>query len=418
MVRRELGTGRWDRILMRKMTELSVGETYLEAREEWLATGRVWWAGNSELPDWVANTNHTGRCLCGHNVVYHFEIVNTENGRTECVGSDHINSYLIMRQIAEDLDVEVDTITDEQVAEWIKVRVGSMKEEAWWDANGDNFRMMFNKIKELDLFENVYQGERYYSNDHRIYLNRKTLRKKSRGGSFGNPYYEMGSIVWRWNHPDNAKAQINTTGIPSDRLMQDLSLLFILSDGKIKEMEKTKASLEEKKAETIQWRREQQELRLIRTAEIEEKVRLDQIKWEEGRPARDKIAHERQVEFEKEKQIAIKAKLIRNTIFLEKEPNESFSNRCGLYNIPVFNADFAVTDWESSFLADVKRTLSVEKGKVTLTNHQMLKLREILNDSPTEKQLQYLNDLGYTGEVSTKLSASRKINELKENDER
>ena len=113
-----------------------------------MATGQVWWAGNGEMPNWVANaSNGAGNCLCGHNVVYHFEIVNTENGTTECVGSDHINSYLIMRQIAEDMNVEVDTITDEQVQEWIKVRVGSMKEEAWWAENGDNFRMMFNKIK-------------------------------------------------------------------------------------------------------------------------------------------------------------------------------------------------------------------------------------------------------------------------------
>ena len=48
----------------------------------------------------------------------------------------------------------------------------------------------------------------------------------------------------------------------------------------------------------------------------------------------------------------------------------------------------------------------------------MGKLRELLQNSPTEKQLQYLKDLGYTGEVSTKFFASRKIKELTENDEK
>ena len=417
MVRRELGTGRWDRILMRKMTELSVAETYEDAKEEWLATGRVWWAGNSELPEWVANTNHTGSCLCGHNVVYHFEIVNTENGRTECVGSDHINSYLIMRQIAEDLNVEVDTITDAQVAEWIKVRVGSMKEEAWWDANGDNFRLMFNKVKELDLYENVYEGDTHYSNAHRTYLPIKTLRKKSSGGQFGSSGYRMGSIVWRWNHPDNLKAQINTTGIPSDRLMQDLALLFVLSDGKIEAMNTSKAALRVMEEETTLWREEQRTIRL-RYQEIRaEKQRLRDEEWERTRPEREKEAHERQVQRDIAIQKEHERTISRGIEYLTEEPNDEFINACGLYNIPVFDADFGVSHWEISFLSGIKRTLSI-KGSNRLTSNQMGKLRELLQNSPTEKQLQYLKDLGYTGEVSTKFFASRKIKELTENDEK
>ena len=30
------------------------------------------------------------------------------------------------------------------------------------------------------------------------------------------------SIVWRWNHPNNPKAQINTRGYPNRKLLQDL----------------------------------------------------------------------------------------------------------------------------------------------------------------------------------------------------
>ena len=97
--KRELGEGRWDKILKRKLTELSVSDNYEEAKHEWIATGDVWWSGNSEQPDWVT---HSGSCLCGHIVVYHFQILNTENNTIECVGSDHINTYLIMRAIAED----------------------------------------------------------------------------------------------------------------------------------------------------------------------------------------------------------------------------------------------------------------------------------------------------------------------------
>ena len=33
---------------------------------------------------------------------------------------------------------------------------------------------------------------------------------------------EMASIVWRWNHPNNPKAQINTRGYPNRKLLQDL----------------------------------------------------------------------------------------------------------------------------------------------------------------------------------------------------
>jgi len=417
MVRRELGTGRWDRILMRKMTELSVADNYAEAKEEWLATGRVWWAGNSELPDWVANTNHTGKCLCGHNVVYHFEIVNTENGRTECVGSDHINSYLIMRQIAEDMNVEVDTITDEQVQEWIKVRVGSMKEEAWWDANGENFTLMFDKVKELDLWENTYTGERYYSGQHRTWLNRKTLRKKA-SGKFGDSQYRMGSIVWRWNHPDNPKAQVNTTGIPSDRLMQDLALLFVLSDAKIKAMKEEKDRLEYLKQETTEWLEAQRIKKARLEAEKLEAKRIADEKWEAERPAREARQAVIRENREKERR-EVKARLLeKNIAFLNQIPNEAFINKCGLYNVPVFNADFAVTNWEHKFLASIKRLLSENRGGVRLSSDQMTKLRELLNNSPTEKQIKYLKDLGYEGDIPTKYFASRKIEEMKENDER
>ena len=153
---RELANGRWDKILMRRMVELSVADNYDEAKEEWLATGEVWWRGNGNIPQWVLEArNGEGKCLCGHPIVYHFQITNTENGVIECVGSDHINSYMIMRQISEEYEREIGEITEQEVEQWLKVRVGSMKAEAWWAENGEQFEKMFEKVKEVDLWKNT-----------------------------------------------------------------------------------------------------------------------------------------------------------------------------------------------------------------------------------------------------------------------
>ena len=43
-MKRRLGNGRWDRVLMANMVELSVADNYDEAREEWIATGKCWWS--------------------------------------------------------------------------------------------------------------------------------------------------------------------------------------------------------------------------------------------------------------------------------------------------------------------------------------------------------------------------------------
>ena len=40
--KRDLGEGRWDRVLKQKMVELSVADNYEAAKKEWKATGNVW----------------------------------------------------------------------------------------------------------------------------------------------------------------------------------------------------------------------------------------------------------------------------------------------------------------------------------------------------------------------------------------
>ena len=52
-----------------------------------------------------------------------------------------------------------------------------------------------------------------------------------------------------------------------------------------------------------------------------------------------------------------------------------------------------------------------KEADVTIFSFQAVK------NLPTEKQLQYLKDLGYTGVVKTKKEASKKISELKEMNE-
>ena len=203
---RELGNGRWDRVLKARMVELSESDNYDDAKEEWEATGNVWWGGlsrmnvydangvhsvNGNMPEWASN--HPNECLCGHKIVYHYEIHNTKNGVRECVGSDHINSYLILKSISESTGLAIADITDAMIEEWINVRVKGMMAEAWWAEKGDNFTMMFDAVKELDLRVNVNAKGQYFDPAYRIYRPKTTLRKKGKNG-------QIASLVWRWNH--------------------------------------------------------------------------------------------------------------------------------------------------------------------------------------------------------------------------
>lgn len=217
--KRALGNGRWDRKLKERMTEFSEADNYDDAKHEWRATGRCWWRRyvDRDAPEWVTHTGHTGKCLCGHDIVYHFEIENEVTGHRDVVGSDHINSYLILKEISLSTGIKEENITEAMIQEWIDVRVKSMKKEAWWEEEGEEFTELFDNCKEMDLRINVRaSGADYW--DETLRMNRPVtfLRKRADGK-------KMSSIVWRWNHPDNPKAQINTRGYPNKRLMRDLT---------------------------------------------------------------------------------------------------------------------------------------------------------------------------------------------------
>ena len=427
VAKRELGTGRWDMALKRNMVALSVADNYDEAKEEWIATGEVWWDGNEEIPDWVSNSQMgAGKCLCGHIVKYHFQITNTENGVVECVGSDHINTYLIMRAISEDEGIPINHITDEQIQTWIDVRTKSMKAEAWWKANGAGFEMMFDAIKEMDLFFNVHKlNKTFYNPETQWYENETRIRKRAEG-QFGSDEYKMASIVWRWNHPDNPKAQINTTGYPNDNLMKDLSLFYVLQAQNLTVFNEAKAKKEKRIAELAEQKRlreerlereriaraeaEAERLRIYNLPENVEKRRLEAIQQEKLRREHQERMRIERLEREKHEQAKRIAKQMKDEETLA-ENNAEFENLCGYYGIPVFSSEMAGNDWEREFFASIKEQMLAGR---TLSDRQLNVLRRTLTgEKATEKQINYLRSLGFTGETAglSKIQASRLIEE-------
>ena len=63
--------------LTNKLLALSNSDDYEEAKKEWRITGEVWKESSSERTRSHVS-GHPNSCLCGHDIVYHFEIENTE----------------------------------------------------------------------------------------------------------------------------------------------------------------------------------------------------------------------------------------------------------------------------------------------------------------------------------------------------
>jgi hypothetical protein len=174
----------------------------------------------------------------------------------------------------------------------------------------------------------------------------------------------MSSIVWRWNHPDNPKAQINTKGYPNEKLMLDLT------DFSIKVNRHRAKVLEEDKV-------------------IEDKVKR-KLAWEEQQSIRKAVQEEQRV-----------AELM---------------DGCDFYDIPMFSKDMGINQWENRFLFDMEIRV---RGKKGLTERQLESLMKIINrynDKPTERQVNYLRALGYDEEIEslTRGRVSKLIDKLKE----
>ena len=403
---RQLGQGRWDKILMRKMTELSVADNYNEAKEEWVATGEVWWRGNGNIPDWVSES-HENYCLCGHPIVYHFQIVNTENGLSEIVGSDHINSYMIMRQIAQQRNVEVGTITDEEVERWLKQKVGSMKAEAWWKENGEQFEKMFNKVKEVDIWKHSKVVEWNYCGIHGTSLPVRKIRKKAKG-TFGTDSHEMASIVWRWNHPNNPKNQQTTRGYPNDNLMADLYLYFLTCDEDITKLKEWQAEKQMRKQQQEERRRIEQERRRVRRERIAEQERIRKEAWEAGREEREKREQERRILVQQQR-LEREEKIKQGNVLLMQSMSDEFINMCGYYGIPAFT-DFGFSSENFNRLARIKQRMI---DGTLLSDSDIHTLRIIFSAQLTTQQYRKLMKLGDSSKKRNKMTVEEAYYQIK-----
>ena len=373
--KRALGNGRWDRRLKQRMTDLSNADNYDDAKHEWIATGNVWWHEVGPRPDWC--NEHPNKCLCGHDIVYHFEIHNTETDVRESVGSDHINSYLILRAIKEETGLDSEQITDEMIDEWIHVRVEALKKDAWWKTHGEEFKKMFNAVKDLDLRVNVRTKGSYYDSKYRMNRPRTFIRKRGEG-EFGLPRYKMASIVWRWNHPENPKAQINKKGYPNAALWTDLLLFYYNVETAKETIRKEEENLAKRLDHIVKMDKEEADKRLARMKK------------------REKIVAEIQ----------------------DVQHRPAFIDSCEFYGIEPFVPEQGKDSWEEKFLRDIK--LKMIRGMI-LTDKQIAKMFEVLNsdkkiDVPaTDKQKNYLIRLGYEGDLDeiTKSEASDEISRLR-----
>lgn len=363
--KRDLGEGKWDKILKRKMVELSFADTYEEARDEWEATGNVYkhtHSGNE--PEWT--NGHTGHCLCGHPVVYHFEIHNTVTNVRECVGSDHIGAYLIIRQLIS-LGHQEEEITDKMIEDWLKDRVQTMKAEAWWKENGEHFKEMYNEIQELDKAVNIKdKGLLIRGTTYEYYYEPKTRAK----GKFGNHDYQMASITWRWDNENNGENQLNKYGYPNDRLWGDLNLFYHtrhLHQHKLDDDRKLCKEYNDRHAEQLR-------LNAIATQKRKEEQLRRQREWEAGAEDRRLAEIERKKIVERQTKIRQRKAVARAKEIME-ESSEVFDNMCDYYGIRPFDSEGDYRSYEMRSLATMKQMI-IEGS--TLSNTQLQTLKDIL----------------------------------------
>ncbi len=103
------------------------------------------------------------------------------------------------------------------------------------------------------------------------------------------------------------------------------------------------------------------------------------------------------------------------SMFNNTEVSE-FKNMCDYYGLPVFDGNFPISIWESSFLLDIRRRMASGRE---LSPNQLKTLKNICSGEPaTDKQKHYLTNLGYDGEFDniTKRKASIMITNKKQYD--
>ena len=373
--KRDLGEGRWDKILKRKMVELSFADTYEEAKDEWETTGKVYKHTHyGQEPDWVTDTGHLGYCLCGRNIAYHFQVENTVTGVKDVVGSDHIGSYLIIRQIMKDANLRQEDITDAMVEDWLKVRIQTMKSDAWWEENGEHFNEMFTAIQQLDARINVKDKLLHRSQVIGYYTHSNLMTRAK--GKFGDYGYKMASIVWRWNHVDNPKNQVTKYGYPNDRLWADLNLFYAL-----REVHQATVDNEDKDIQ-IQQRiyNESRKREAERAERFREKRRLENLAWEAGREERERLATIRENE-RKILQAANSKRRREKAKELFEKKSEQFLMMCDYYNMPSEIDTNDLSNHELYSITVIKEM--IEEGRILQSSHLMT-LKRILGGNINE----------------------------------
>jgi hypothetical protein len=417
-------TGAYNVALRERLTTISVADNWAEAKLEWKATGNIWYVPMRETADDVLPSihqeSHPHECICGHKIAWHFEIINTENELREIVGSEHIGFWMVARHLIENLNIPIDMITQERVKQWTDEAVASMKAKWWWKQHGEQFEEWFEAVSETDLRVNIRNGDSYWDEDTSRYEHQPLIRKKS-SNAYGTSDYQMASILWRWNHPDNKKwfyyhdktgkrikkttyddlmwddkrnytrgtttestAQKNTRGWPNDRLWNDLMIFYF-------DLDNQKAKLVEQDAE----RAERVAFVVQEKIEQEERRAREQVEYE----AREAIRREKRRLAQEEHQIKL---------------DGAFEKFCEANDLPIFNSEYGSNNWEQTFLSDMIRKINNLNPMSTKQKERVIKIINRVSEPATEKQLSYIRSLG--GEPNkdiTKRDASREIERLK-----
>ena len=360
---------------------------------EWIVTDNVWYIPFGEDANVVLPNehcvgeglhSHPHECLCGHPIVWHFEIENTENNNKQIVGSEHIESYMVIRHF-ESKGYDITEVTEDMIDEWINEKVKALKAQWWWDLHGEQFEEWFEEIRELDLRVNIRDTGRYrWDYTTRRNTSIKAIRKRAEG-TFGTPHYKMASIVWRWNHPDNSKRQIETRGYPNERLWNDLQMFYILSQS----YKDVVAAEDAEIAQRVEHLAEQDRL-AAEKREREHKELAERRARQKARREKEAIEEAELEGIKEERRIAA---VIADRMNADNK-NEVFMDMCEYYDLPPFTPAIATKDWDKRFLTDIIGQLS--KGK-ELSDRQLQFLRNIVVDEPlpaTDKQKWYIQKLG------------------------
>jgi len=412
--RRALGSGHWDKRLKQRLTDLSMADDYVDANKEWIVTDNVWYIPFGEeaqftLPDvhLHGGDTHPHECLCGHPIVWHFEVENTENGNKQIVGSEHIESYMVIRYF-EKKGYDPTTVTEAMIDKWVTEKVKALKAQWWWDLHGEQFTEWFTEIRELDLRVNVRNKGTYnYNTQTRRNESVMVIRKRAEG-EFGQKGYQMASIVWRWNHPDNTRKQIESRGYPNERLWNDLQIFYITQQRYRDQVAQEERELNERIAQIVELDFKQ-ELRRAENRRINERLR-------EEKKAKAAAQMEQEAQLAGTREERRLESLIADRMNAD-QLSDTFRDMCEYYDIPVFTLNVATSDWEKQFLTNLIERLS--KGK-SLTDSQLSHLRKVVVNEPlpaTDKQKWFIKRLaGDDFDIPVglnRLEASALIDELK-----